>query len=621
MLPVHNVKVDRVRNLRTDRQAYHSILKPFGGMGTTEEWFENFDEDCSQSDEEWDQQHSGGTLPCNNEEGFGVGEVDPVERLDVEYNTTQRYRVIGADELRRLQLSAMEQVAGILGCSIADARAMLTAYYWDAETLLNMVGERGIDKVKERCGLVGTANLVLEQHAEIDTEGLPGDSLGKEESTDQPVCQVCFSSSHGLISMNTSCSASNHKFCKDCWKGYVVINIAEGKSRGLRCMAPKCSLLCDENQIRSLISDHIGVIGDVPSMLEKYEQSLLEGFVQDNKRVRWCPSIPHCGRAVIVTSDDCHCEVECPCGEFYCFSCGKPPHSPATCTMIEQWQQRIQDGTPSNDWVNAHTKQCPTCGNSIEKNGGCNLMQCRCGATFCWLCGQKTGREHDYHQIRGHSCGAFVEDAKQRSDIGERNLKRFLHFYTRYEAHLNSSRLEEQLRRLLDQKIACIMKTSSGSDLPNCVWLHDAFEQLCLARKIMSFSYVFAYFIFGLHAAFLSSTVPVLSMQALFEDKQGQLEIEVERLANILEKTPATKMLEERFTVINLTSGINSRIIKMYEVIENDIVPQSAGLAMRVAPYKGQATKMTPNQSIATSFMVEEGDDAHRVAVKRSRQL
>eukprot|EP00121_Abeoforma_whisleri_P007374 Awhi_evm1s6730 len=34
-------------------------------------------------------------------------------------------------------------------------------------------------------------------------------------------------------------------------------------------------------------------------------------------------------------------------------------------------------------------KQCPSCKNLVERNGGCNHMTCRCGTNFCYCCGHK----------------------------------------------------------------------------------------------------------------------------------------------------------------------------------------------------------------------------------------
>jgi hypothetical protein len=32
-------------------------------------------------------------------------------------------------------------------------------------------------------------------------------------------------------------------------------------------------------------------------------------------------------------------------------------------------------------------KECPKCSTKIEKNGGCNWVQCRnCAENFCWMC-------------------------------------------------------------------------------------------------------------------------------------------------------------------------------------------------------------------------------------------
>lgn len=47
-----------------------------------------------------------------------------------------------------------------------------------------------------------------------------------------------------------------------------------------------------------------------PETLAKYERSLLQSFVEDNAMVRWCPSVPSCGRAIRVTGDS-HCQPQC----------------------------------------------------------------------------------------------------------------------------------------------------------------------------------------------------------------------------------------------------------------------------------------------------------------------
>lgn len=45
-------------------------------------------------------------------------------------------------------------------------------------------------------------------------------------------------------------------------------------------------------------------------MLAKYAHSLAESWVDDNASVRWCPSVPCCGRAISV-AEDVHCQPEC----------------------------------------------------------------------------------------------------------------------------------------------------------------------------------------------------------------------------------------------------------------------------------------------------------------------
>ena len=41
-------------------------------------------------------------------------------------------------------------------------------------------------------------------------------------------------------------------------------------------------------------------------------------------------------------------------------------------------------------------KECIGCGCAIEKDGGCNLMECpNCNTRWCWVCLQKKGETRD----------------------------------------------------------------------------------------------------------------------------------------------------------------------------------------------------------------------------------
>jgi len=544
-------------------------------MGSDDEWFEDFEEDSyayGASDDDLGGMHSG------DETGTPLlGEGRP---RGTSGSKTTLYTIISKENLENNQNEALAQVQAILGCTTTTARALLTFFNWDAENVLSTIAERGETEVYKRSGVIPRVE----------------EAAAPESLTQQ--CQVCFADmaapmeSDGAAAPPTSVPMScGHTFCADCWKQHISIGVKEGLSRRLLCMAPGCGVLCDEDQVKILIHD-------APDVLAKYKEALIDGYVDDNRKVRWCPSVPHCGNAVRVNGDS-HCEVACPCGRQFCFACGDQPHSPATCEMVRDWVRRMLDGTETTSWLNANTKPCPKCTKPVEKNGGCNLVLCRCGQCFCWLCGQATGRGHTWHEIHGHSCGAYKEEAENRMKEGERTLHRYLHYSTRYEGHLGSLKMEQRARQDLEYKIDAMIETDSAQ-LSNYSWVTDALEPLFLVRRVLAYSYVFGFYVFGPEFSEEFSEATAESNKGLFEDKQGQLEIEVERLANLMERNE-DDLAESRQAVINLAASINSRVEKMYDVIENEIAPQVAGRSMNIAPYKGQRAK--PNGSSAAAVL------------------
>ena len=51
-------------------------------------------------------------------------------------------------------------------------------------------------------------------------------------------------------------------------------------------------------------------------------------------------------------------------------------------------------------------KQCPKCGEAIEKDAGCNHMKCACGHDFCWLC---------LGPFPNCKCGHFEEESRREA--------------------------------------------------------------------------------------------------------------------------------------------------------------------------------------------------------------
>jgi ariadne-1 len=122
--------------------------------------------------------------------------------------------------------------------------------------------------------------------------------------------------------------------------------------------------------------------------------------------------------------------------------------------MLRAWSAKCADASETANWLTAHTKPCPKCAKAVEKNGGCNLVACTCGACFCWLCGQGTGREHTWTSISGHTCGRYREQAEAAAERAASDLKRYLHFHGRWKAHADSGAAEERHRADVAEKVA-----------------------------------------------------------------------------------------------------------------------------------------------------------------------
>ncbi|CAL0334149.1 unnamed protein product [Lupinus luteus] len=481
-------------------------------------------------------------------------------------------QVITKESLLAAQREDLRRVMDMLSVKEQHARTLLIYHCWDVEKLFAVYVDKGISH------LFAEAGVTMDKHHHSDSS-----------FRSLIMCEICMEDVPIDEATGMDCG---HSFCNTCWTEHFVVKINEGQSKRIRCMAHKCYSICDEAVVRTLLGRKH------PDMAEKYERFLLESYIEDNKRVKWCPSTPHCGNAIRVEDDEL-CEVECSCGLQFCFSCLSETHSPCSCVMWELWAKKCRDESETVNWMTVHTKPCPKCHKPVEKNGGCNLVSCICGQPFCWVCGGATGRNHTWSSIAGHSCGRY-KDQEKSAERAKRDLYRYMHYHNRYKAHTDSFKLESKLKETIQGKID--ISEEKDSKLRDYSWVINGLSRLFRSRRVLSYSYAFAFYMFGdeLFKDEMSEAQREIK-QNLFEDQQQQLEANVEKISKILEEPfdtfPDDKVMEIRMQIINLSAVIDKLCQKMYDCIENDLLG-SLHQTHNIAPYKSKGIERASELSV-----------------------
>ncbi|XP_059653950.1 probable E3 ubiquitin-protein ligase ARI2 [Cornus florida] len=489
-------------------------------------------------------------------------------------------KVITRESLLAAQREDLRRIMDLLSVGEQHARTLLIHYRWDVERLFAVLVEKG------KACLFAEAGVTVVDHHELHS---PLSSV--------VMCNICIDDVPGSEVTRMACG---HYFCNSCWTEHFIVKINEGQSKRIRCMAHKCYAICDEAIVRNLVSKRH------PDLAEKFDRFLLESYIEDNKMVKWCPSAPHCGNAIRVEDDEC-CEVECSCGLQFCFNCLSEAHSPCSCLMWDLWTKKCRDESETVNWITVHTKPCPKCHKPVEKNGGCNLVSCICGQAFCWLCGGATGRDHTWSQISGHSCGRYKEDREKKAERAKRDLYRYMHYHNFYKAHTDSFKLESNLKETIREKV--LNSEKKDSRLRDFSWVTNGLYRLFRSRRVLSYSYPFAFYMFGDDLFNDEMTNEDREIKKnLFEDQQQQLEANVEKLSKFIEEPfdqyTEDKVMEIRMQVINLCGITDTLCKKMYECIENDLLGSLQFGIHNIAPYQSKGIERAAELSVCLGAKV-----------------
>ncbi|XP_069694109.1 potential E3 ubiquitin-protein ligase ariadne-2 isoform X2 [Periplaneta americana] len=259
----------------------------------------------------------------NNEEDYDAEQVDP-SKTDPEYFV---FDCLTVEEVERLLNESVEILSNTLQITPSLAKVLLHAHEWAIPDII--VKYRG-----DSCRLL-VLSKIKPPH--------PPEPVASRHMRHQ-VCPVCVATQN-IDRFNSL--ACGHLFCKDCWTMHFEVQIAQGISTGIGCMAQECEVLAPEDFVLTMLSR--------PSTRDKYQQFAFRDYVKSHPQLRFCPG-PNC--QVVVRAKEpwakrAICNV---CRTVFCFRCGTDYHAPTDCATIKKWLTKCADDSETANYISAHTK-------------------------------------------------------------------------------------------------------------------------------------------------------------------------------------------------------------------------------------------------------------------------
>ncbi|KAH9626355.1 hypothetical protein KSS87_010049 [Heliosperma pusillum] len=188
------------------------------------------------------------------------------------------------------------------------------------------------------------------------------------------MCPICFCKVEDAYQLE-SCS---HVFCKSCLVEQCESAIRNKDSFPINCLHEGCKLPILLADFKELLSS---------KQLDELFEASVAAFVSSSCRAyRFCPS-PDCPSVYKVADADKPAEPFL-CGACYaetCTKCHLEHHPNLSCDKYKEYKEdpdaSLKEWTKGKD---EFVKKCPGCGFTIEKQEGCNHVECRCGRHLCW---------------------------------------------------------------------------------------------------------------------------------------------------------------------------------------------------------------------------------------------
>lgn len=430
------------------------------------------------------------------------GEIDQEDqrKLDPEYF---EYECLTIEDVERLFNESIEMVCASLTLLPSLAKVLLHTHKWNTQDV--------IQKYKQNAAQALSDSRIKPLHPPSIEPQLQ--AIRNNPSVQCPICLQDLPGEHfrGL--------ACGHYFCTECWAMHFEIQILQGISTAIECMGLSCNILVPEDFVLSMLTK--------PVLREKYQQFMFSDYVRTHPELRYCPG-PNCN-IIIRAKEHKSKRVICKhCKTSFCFRCGTDYHAPADCETIKKWITKCVDDSETANYISAHTKDCPKCHICIEKNGGCNHMQCySCKYDFCWMClGDWKTHGSEYYECSRYKENPNIVNESAHAQAREA-LKKYLFYFERWENHSKSLRLEEMTLQKIKDRINEKVMGNEGTWI-DWQYLLDAIALLAKCRYTLQYTYPYAYY------------MDPGPRKELFEYQQATLEAEIENLSWKVERAETT---------------------------------------------------------------------------------
>ncbi len=207
-------------------------------------------------------------------------------------------------------------------------------------------------------------------------------------------CSVCFCSIDEDLYRLEYCG---HAYCKVCIISLVTYAITS-KDFPLRCAKEGCDECLVVQDIYTLTSSEAKT---------QLSLSAIDHFMATHTEYKYCITV-NC--PIFYKKTVKQESFNCPqCHMSICTACHVQNHSGFSCDMNKQSKGDVDYGL--REYLKKDRKNrapCPKCGTLIEKNGGCNHMECiMCKVHICWTCKRTFNNEADTYNHMSKCAGIF----------------------------------------------------------------------------------------------------------------------------------------------------------------------------------------------------------------------